>query len=123
MSEKELDVEFCQIVMQLLTEVREDQKQIRQMFDAGNEQFRALEKSLHDYAAESSFRHAQIIGAFPAHDTDGHRRYHESQIERIELRNRMIRECLVLCAKTGGLAGAGWLLHAIWIAIKSEFLE
>jgi len=118
---KEMD--FCQIVMGLLTEVRDEQRQIRKMFDEGGEQFRALEKSLHDHAEESDNRHAQILGAFPAQDTDGHRRYHESQIEKIELRNRMIRECLVLCAKTGGLAGAGWLMHAVWIAIKSEFLE
>ncbi len=116
-------MEFCEIVMSLLKEVREEQRRICDKFDAGEVQFRALEDSLRSHALESSTRHSQILGAFPAQDTDGHRRYHESQIERIELRNRMIRECLVLCAKTGGLGGVAWLFHAIWISFKSEFLE
>lgn len=120
---KEIDVEFCEIVMGLLTEVREDQKQINRKFDEGTAKFVTLEKSLHDHAVESSARHTQILHAFPAQDTDGHRRYHEAQIEKIELRNRMVRECLVLCAKTGGLASVAWLAHAVWIAFKTEFLE
>lgn len=59
-----------------------------------------------------------MSAAFPGGDTDGHRRYHEAVIERIELRNKLIREALVKVAQAGAVAGAGWLMLAIWEAFK-----
>lgn len=59
-----------------------------------------------------------LAAAFPGGDTDGHRRYHEAVIERLELRNKLIREALVKVAQAGAVAGMGWLLLAIWQAFK-----
>lgn len=59
-----------------------------------------------------------MSAAFPGGDTDGHRRYHEAVIERIELRNKLIREALIKVAQAGAVAGAGWLLLAAWEAFK-----
>jgi len=60
----------------------------------------------------------QILTAFPAGDTDGHRRYHESVIEWQELRNRVVRDALVQAGKAGLLGGLGWLAFAIWQSLK-----
>lgn len=60
----------------------------------------------------------QVLSAFPAGDTDGHRRYHESIIEWRELRNKMVREAMVKVAQAGTLAACGWLALAIWKALK-----
>lgn len=59
-----------------------------------------------------------MSAAFPGGDTDGHRRYHEAVIERIELRNKLLREALLKLAQAGAVAGMGWLLLAIWQAFK-----
>lgn len=56
----------------------------------------------------------QILNAFPAGDTDGHRRYHESVIEWRELRNKVVRECLVKAAQATTLGALGWVALAIW---------
>lgn len=60
----------------------------------------------------------KITSAFPAADVDGHRRYHESVIEWRELRNRLVREALTKMVAAGTLAAAGWLVVAIWDALK-----
>lgn len=59
-----------------------------------------------------------LIKGFPGGDIDGHRRYHEAVIERIELRNAMVRAALVKMAQTGALAATGWLVVAVWRAAK-----
>lgn len=113
--------DFCKMVMDLLTELRADQKTMVEKMEIRQRQVDEISRKLDEHATESNHRHSQILGAFPAQDTEGHRRYHESEIEWRELRNRMIRETLVNCAKTAGLTSAGWLAYAIWIAIKAEF--
>lgn len=60
----------------------------------------------------------QLLSAFPAGDTDGHRRYHESVIEWRELRNKLVREALIKVAQSTALAGAGWVALAIWQSFK-----
>lgn len=62
----------------------------------------------------------KILSAFPGGDTEGHCRYHMVVIERQELRNKMVREALVKMAGAGAVAGIGWLLWAVWLAIKTE---
>jgi hypothetical protein len=59
---------------------------------------------------------AKLVAGFPDGDAEAHRRYHEAIIERIELRNKMIREALVKVAGSGFLAGAAWLAYAVWQA-------
>jgi hypothetical protein len=60
----------------------------------------------------------QVLSAFPAGDTDGHRRYHEAVIEWRELRNKLVREALIKVTQGGALAGAGWVALAIWQSFK-----
>lgn len=60
----------------------------------------------------------QLINAFPAGDTDGHRRYHETVIEWRELRNKLVREALIKVAQAGSLAAFGWVALAIWQSFK-----
>jgi hypothetical protein len=60
----------------------------------------------------------QLLQAFPAGDTDGHRRYHESVIEWRELRNKLVREALIKVAQAGSVAAFGWVALAIWQSFK-----
>lgn len=115
-----MDDNFCKLVMDTLQELKKGQSAMNDKFDRGETVFRTLENALNDHATQSAERYKTLIQAFPADDVQGHRRYHEAQIEKIELRNRVVRECLVLCAKTGGVVGVGWLVHAIWVAAKYE---
>ena len=57
-----------------------------------------------------------ILTAFPGGDTDGHRRFHEAEIEWRELRNKMVREALIKVSQAGALAAAAWIGLAIWQA-------
>lgn len=68
--------------------------------------------------ADNTYKTEQILTAFPAGDTDGHRRYHESVIEWRELRNKLVREALIKVAQAGALAGAGWVALALFQAFK-----
>ncbi len=55
---------------------------------------------------------------FPAGDYEGHRRYHEAVIERMELRNRLVREALTKVVQAGTLAAFGWIAVAMWNYFK-----
>jgi hypothetical protein len=101
------------LILDMLRELRED---INQMSTA----MASCEKRLDEHSAESKARHLVVIGAFPSGDTDGHRRYHETVIEWRELRNKIVRECLINAAKAGFLGATGWVLYAIWVAFKLE---
>jgi hypothetical protein len=63
---------------------------------------------------------AKLLRGFPDGDAEAHRRYHEAVIERIELRNKIIREALVKVAGSGFLAGAAWLAYAAWQAFLAN---
>lgn len=62
----------------------------------------------------------KLLAGFPGGDTDGHRRYHTAVIERMELRNKMVREALIKVAGSGALAGAAWLAYAVWAAFAAS---
>lgn len=64
-----------------------------------------------------------LRNGFPGGDPDSHRRYHESVIEWRELRNKMIREALVHAAKIGGIGAIGWVVYALWTALKMEVIK
>ncbi len=61
-----------------------------------------------------------LMSGFPDSDPGSHRRYHESVIEWRETRNRLVKEALANAAKVGGVAAAGWVVYALWIAFKME---
>ena len=65
----------------------------------------------------------KLVAAFPEGDVEGHRRYHEAVIERIELRNKLVRESLVKMVQAGTLAAMGWFLVAIWRAFKFSLTQ
>ncbi len=56
--------------------------------------------------------------AFPGGDHDGHRRYHEAVIERMELKNRLVRAALEKVIQAGALASCGWVAVAVWNYFK-----
>jgi len=68
--------------------------------------------------ADNTAKTEKLLLAFPGGDCDGHRRYHEGVIEWQELRNKLVREALIKVAQAGALAGAGWIVLAIWQAFK-----
>lgn len=96
-----------QPLVQLLSEVRDNQLDLMANFEALSAKVTHVESVT-----------TRLRSGFPAEDIDGHRRYHESVIEWRELRNKMVREALVNVAKAGTLAGIGWLVLAVWQAFK-----
>ena len=84
---------------------------------------RKMMESILLQTAESNAKMERLLSAFPAGDTDGHRRYHESVIEWRELRNKMVREAFINMAKVGALAGAGILVAVMWKALKISITQ
>lgn len=102
-----------QIALRLLEDVREEQIRIANLFEAKGQRIDDIDRKLDEHATESNRRHEQILNAFPASDIEGHRRYHEAILKRIELRNEIVMECLKKVAQVGVLAGLLWLCKAI----------
>lgn len=73
---------------------------------------------LRDAQRDMATQLGTIARGFPAGDYDGHRRYHEAVIERMELRNKLIREALTKVVQAGALAGCGWVAVAMWNYFK-----
>lgn len=76
----------------------------------------ALLTAIREELAINTRKTEQLLQAFPAGDTDGHRRYHESVIEWRELRNKMVREALIKAAGASVVGGLGWIVYALWKA-------
>ena len=76
---------------------------------------RALDKLCSDVKA--------IRQGFPEGDPDNHRRYHEAIIERIELRNKIIRESLIHMGKLGIVGATLWFFYIAGVVIKMEFFQ
>lgn len=74
----------------------------------------AMILEIRDSLAENTRKTEQILKAFPGDDTEGHRRYHQAIIERLEQRNRIVQSCLEKAAQAGVIAGMGWVLLAIY---------
>lgn len=96
-----------QPLVQLLSEVRDNQLDMMANFDTMSKKLAVVQAS-----------NERLLSGFPADDVEGHRRYHESVIEWRELRNKLVREALVKIAGAGALAAAGWLVLAIWQSFK-----
>jgi hypothetical protein len=90
-------------LVHMLSELRDGQLDVVASMEALN-----AKVSQHDRAT------VHLMTAFPASDVDGHRRYHESVIEWRELRNKVVRECLVKAAQATTLGALGWVALAIW---------
>lgn len=92
-----------QPLVALLTEMRDNQLDMRADFEQ-------LSEKVDDVKSANE----RLLSGFPAADVDGHRRYHQSVIERRELVNKMLRETLVAIAKTGVMGTLGLLVAAAW---------
>lgn len=92
-----------QSLVSLLTEMRDNQLDMRADFEQ-------MAQKMGDLQAANE----RLLSGFPADDVEGHRRYHQSVIERRELVNKMLRETLVAIAKTSTLGALGLLLAAAW---------
>lgn len=73
---------------------------------------------MRDTQKELVARLDELIEGFPNRDIDGHRRYHEAVIERMELRNALVRAALIKVAQAGGVTAAGWIAVALWQSFK-----
>lgn len=112
-----------EIFLELLREVRDEQKKIAAAFLTHADDEKKLEHALEAHILESRARHTAIVNGFAGGDIDGHRRYHESIIEWRELRNKIVRESLINAAKAGSLGAIAWTCWAIFSALKLEFLK
>lgn len=97
-----------QTLVQLLTDMRDNQLEIRADMEQLTEKVGTLQAA-----------NERLLSGFPADDVDGHRRYHESVIEWRELRNKMVREALMKVSQAGALAAFGWLALALWEAFRA----
>lgn len=59
-----------------------------------------------------------VINGFPGKDPETHRRYHEAQMEWLEYRNGIIKDTIKKVCQASALGALGWLLVAIFQAIK-----
>lgn len=107
---------FQDLLMDMLKEVRDGQK-------TSEAQLATAMQSLasHTKIDEENFR--SIMKAFPNGEIDGHRRYHQSIIDWYELRNRVIRECLVHILKAGAIGALVWVGWTLLVAVKLWFIK
>jgi hypothetical protein len=96
-----------QPLIQLLSEVRDNQLDMMANFDS-------LSKKVADGQAATD----RLLSGFPAEDLDGHRRYHESVIEWRELRNKLVRDLLMKAAQATFMGALGFLALAAWKAFQ-----
>lgn len=113
-----------EMVVNLLQDMRQDQREtadrldrMTQAMETRTRQVEEISRKLDAHADESNRRQAQILGAFPSSDIDGHRRYHESVIEWRERRNKLVAEALTKAAAAGFWAGFVWVAVAVWKAV------
>ena len=62
----------------------------------------------------------ELRKAFPDADVDGHRRYHEAVIKRIEARAKLYNELTSHLLKNGLWLGIGFIAYALWQTFKTK---
>ncbi len=96
-------------LVQVITDIRDDQLRIIERLDQMDERHKNAEANL-----------SRLFSAFPAQDVEGHRRYHELMIKR----NEEIRSLrMAIQEKTiSGLifAAIGFVFIAVWHEVKSK---
>lgn len=92
---------------QFLADMRDAQREMQ-------ESQRVMQETQRDIV----IRLDMIARGFPAGDYEGHRRYHQAVIERIELKNKLVRSALEKVVQAGSVAAFGWLAVAMWQYFK-----
>lgn len=93
--------------------------QQNQKLDDLNEAVRDTANELRAHADGETARIAAIAAGFPDGDPDGHRRYHEAEIKRIEARAAFWSKLRLSVTQWGLLGFLGWALVSLW----HEFLK
>ncbi len=93
--------------------------QQNQKLDDLNEAVRDTANELRAHADGETARIAAIAAGFPDGDPDGHRRYHEAEIKRIERRADFWQKMRLELAKWGLIGFLGWAAVSLW----QEFLK
>ena len=93
--------------------------QQNQKLDDLNEAVRDTANELRAHADGETARIAAIAAGFPDGDPDGHRRYHEAEIKRIEARAEFWKKLRLSVTQWGLLGFLGWALVSLW----HEFLK
>ncbi len=88
--------------------------QQNQKLDDLNEAVRDTANELRAHADGETARIAAIAAGFPDGDPDGHRRYHEAEIKRIERRADFWQKMRLELAKWGLIGFLGWAAVALW---------
>lgn len=88
--------------------------QQNQKLDDLNEAVRDTANELRAHADGETARIAAIADGFPDGDPDGHRRYHEAEIKRIERRADFWQKMRLELAKWGLIGFIGWAAVALW---------
>lgn len=93
--------------------------QQNQKLDDLNEAVRDTANELRAHADGETARIAAIAAGFPDGDPDGHRRYHEAEIKRIEARAEFWSKLRLSVTQWGLVGFIGWVLVSLW----HEFLK
>lgn len=88
--------------------------QQNQKLDDLTEVVRDTAHELRAHAEGETIRIAAIAAGFPDSDPDGHRRYHEAEIKRIERRADFWQKMRLELAKWGLIGFIGWAAVALW---------
>lgn len=75
---------------------------------------------MRDAQVQTAAEMKRFNSAFPNGDAESHRRYHESIIEWRELRNSLVRAALEKMASAGAIGAVGWMIYALWQALRME---
>lgn len=84
-----------------------------------NERFDAIEQS---FSKALEDLRAEALAGFPNRDPQGHRVYHEAEIERAEFYSKLRKEVLFHIVKAAGLAVTIFIGVALFNAVKG-FLQ
>ena len=93
--------------------------QQNQKLDDLTEVVRDTANELRAHADGETARIAAIEAGFPDGDPDGHRRYHEAEIKRIEARVEFWSKLRLSVTQWGLVGFIGWVLVSLW----HEFLK
>lgn len=80
-----------------------------------------MQQTLTDHINTEPNEWAEILNdlvkrSFPNEDPEGHRRYHEAEMNYMEARAEFWRKLLFEVSKYGLIGVVGWLAYTVWVA-------
>jgi uncharacterized coiled-coil DUF342 family protein len=102
------------LLLAAIKDVRNEVDDIRSSVQLIEQNAGVFETMMREHASKTDRLSERLDAAMPGGDIEGHRRYHEEIIKRLEFRNQIIRDSLAKVASTGFIAGSLWLAYAAW---------